>query len=156
MLESDDLCGEPLSLEGDEGVLVFFVGLRTGIEVVLSVRRWPFDGEFWALLGWEVVLPVIQACPLEGRPNANDRSDMIEESASKPTSLARANMLLFLTREAFCSLSIEDRRTWLGWLWSGTFSDPRDLNGDAGSRFFQKDRGDLFSGEASNGEESPL
>lgn len=69
--------------------------------------------------------------------------------------VSRANMLLFLTRDAFCSFSMDDRRPGAA---KGTFSlEARGMRvGEGDSRPFQKLRGEVVgAGDGSNGDESP-
>lgn len=72
-------------------------------------------------------------------------------------SFSRANMLLFLTRDAFWSFSNDVRRVGEGEPRSGAFSVLANWPGAGDSRPFQNVLGEFsVLGDASNGDESPL
>ena len=95
---------------------------------------------------------------LNGRPAASGRSICGVEVGSYSLLCSRANMLLFLTRDAFFRFSMDDRR-----VIEGEISN--DIGGDTGpkrvgevpSLVCQKDRGEFgLNGEESNGDDSRL
>lgn len=131
---------------------------RVGTLLRLSPRRWARNSSF-CLRRPESPLPP-KALPwiwvLSGRPAARGRSSGWTAAGSYSCFCSRANMLLFLTRDAFFRFSMEERLGESG-LGEGSlgysFSEPKRALGDVVCSF-QNRRGLLSNGDEPKGDVS--